>query len=35
MDRPGNRVVSPYSVAAKYRRKDVLKLLKDNNIPQY
>jgi ankyrin repeat protein len=29
----GNRAVSPYSVAAKYRRKDVLKLLKDNNIP--
>ena len=29
----GSNVVSPYSVAAKYRRKDVLKILEDNKIP--
>ena len=28
-----NHAVSPYSVASKYRRKDVLKLLKENKIP--
>jgi len=29
----GNHAVSPYSVASKYRRKDIVKILKDNNIP--
>lgn len=29
----GNRAESPYNVASKYRRKDMLMLLKNNNIP--
>ena len=29
----GNRAVSPYRVATKYRRKDILKILEDNKIP--
>jgi ankyrin repeat protein len=29
----GSRSVSPYSVASKYRRKDILKILEDNKIP--
>jgi ankyrin repeat protein len=29
----GNRAESPYNVASKYRRKDMLMILKDNNIP--
>jgi ankyrin repeat protein len=31
-DQP-NRAESPYNVASKYRRKDMLMILKDNNIP--
>lgn len=30
---PQYKAISPYSVAAKYRRKDVIKVLQDNNIP--
>lgn len=29
----GSRTVSPYSVASKYRRKEMLKILNDNKIP--
>ena len=29
----GNHAVSPYNVASKYRRKDIVQILKDNNIP--
>ena len=29
----GNRTESPYNVAAKYRRNDMLMILKDNNMP--
>jgi ankyrin repeat protein len=29
----GNDVVNPYSVASKYRRKEVIKLLRKNNVP--
>lgn len=29
----GSQMLSPYSVASKYRRKEILKILEDNNIP--
>lgn len=32
-DNRGSRAVSPYSVASKYRRKDIFKILEDNKIP--
>ena len=29
----GNNAISPYSVAAKYRRKEIIKILEDNKVP--
>jgi ankyrin repeat protein len=30
---PGNQALSPYSVASKYQRRDIIKILNDNKIP--
>lgn len=32
-DNQGKRVINPYTVAAKYRRKDIVSILKKNDIP--